>query len=240
MQLCEYGCGKEGKFLLKKSKKWCCNPSYNSCETAREKNRQSNSGEKNGNYGRKHTQEENDKVSKANKGMIPWNKGKIGVYSEESLNKMREWTPTEETRKNMRDGQKRGRLNEDSYWFSEEYSKRNEKWRERMLNGGAAYMCSCNKNPSPPQVELYNIIKTIISTTILNYPIIEINRCLDIAIPQLKICFEHDMEFHKYKKKEDNERQDEIEKLGWTMIRYKNMPTKDQIIKDMNKFLFLD
>lgn len=41
-------------------------------------------------YGRKHTQESKDKISKANTGNPNKNKGKTGIYSEESLRKMSE------------------------------------------------------------------------------------------------------------------------------------------------------
>lgn len=40
-------------------------------------------------FGKNHTSETKRKISDAKKGQIPWNKGKIGVYSEETLNKMR-------------------------------------------------------------------------------------------------------------------------------------------------------
>jgi len=49
--LCDYGCGKEGKFQLKNGK-WCCGKTFFGCE----------------NYRRK--------MSKKMKGVIPWNKGK--------------------------------------------------------------------------------------------------------------------------------------------------------------------
>jgi len=42
--------------------------------------------------GRTHTKETKEKISKKCKGRIPWNKGKTGVYSEESLMKMSEST----------------------------------------------------------------------------------------------------------------------------------------------------
>ena len=46
-------------------------------------------GKKNPFYGKKHSKETIIRLSDANKGKIPWNKGKRGVYSEEMLEKMR-------------------------------------------------------------------------------------------------------------------------------------------------------
>jgi intein/homing endonuclease len=46
-------------------------------------------GGKNPFYGRKHSDESKRKISLSHKGQIPWNKGKVGVYSEETLLKMK-------------------------------------------------------------------------------------------------------------------------------------------------------
>lgn len=100
--LCYYGCGKEANYQLKNGK-WCCSKSHNSCPII--KNKKSMVGEKNPMYGKKHSKETLDKIklkvkealsgsevrskiSNANKGKIPWNKGKTGIYSDESLAKM--------------------------------------------------------------------------------------------------------------------------------------------------------
>lgn len=116
-----------------------------------------------------------------------------------------------------------------------------EKRRLYMLNGGASYVGSFVKNPSIPQIKLFEIVKDIFSTAILNYSLKEINRVLDIAIPQLKICIEYDGTYWHQDKKDDNYRQTQIENLGWQFIRYVDkIPTKEQIIKDMNRFLFCE
>jgi NUMOD3 motif len=44
-------------------------------------------GEKNPMYGKRFTEEHKQKISQKMKGIIPWNKGKSGVYSEETLKK---------------------------------------------------------------------------------------------------------------------------------------------------------
>ena len=120
---------------------------------------------------------------------------------------------------------------------TEKVKESHKKTRERLLNGGAAYMRSFIASPSKPQVELFNIIKTIFSTAILEYKILNYN--VDIAIPQLKIAIEFDGSYWHQNKKHDNKRQTEIEKLGWQFIRYyDNVPNKSSIIKDMNSYLF--
>jgi len=110
---------------------------------------------------------------------------------------------------------------------------------ERMKNGGAAYCNRFIKNPSKPQVALYKIVKEIFSTAILNYQVGRKN--IDIGIPILKIAIEYDGSYYHKNVKYDNERQTEIESFGWRFLRYRDyIPTKDEIIKDMNKFLFRD
>lgn len=67
--------------------------------------------------GLNHSEEIKKRISEANKGQIPWNKGKTGVYSGESLKKMSEETkgeknsqfgktPSKETRKKLSDANK--------------------------------------------------------------------------------------------------------------------------------------
>jgi len=66
--LCEYGCGQEAQYQFKNGK-WCCEKSKNSCPYQKKINSEKN---KNKRLGR-----------------IPWNKGKTGIYSDETINKLR-------------------------------------------------------------------------------------------------------------------------------------------------------
>ena len=45
-------------------------------------------GSKNGNYGKQHSEDTKRKISEVHKGKIPWNKGKINCFSEETIRKM--------------------------------------------------------------------------------------------------------------------------------------------------------
>jgi len=228
-EFCDYGCGQEAKFYFKIVNKWCCSKHQNKCPEVRKVIGYPK--------GRK-----NPKLSKIMKGKKPWNEGVIGYHIHDEDFKKR----AAEQCRNMIVSEKTREILRQNMLGDRNPSKRpdcREKIKQRMLNGGASHASSFNKNPSKPQVKLFNIIKEILSTAILNYPIKELNVNLDIAIPQLKIAFEYDGSYWHQDSKKDNERQTKIEKLGWEFIRYKEkdkFPTKDQIIKDMNKFLFLE
>ena len=56
-------------------------------------------GKKNPFYGRKHSDESKRKISLSHKGQIPWNKGKVGIYSEETLLKMKRQKSMEHKRR---------------------------------------------------------------------------------------------------------------------------------------------
>jgi len=119
-----------------------------------------------------------------------------------------------------------------------------KKSKQRMLNGGAVHALSFTKNPSKTQVELFNRIKEVYPNAILNYPCLQLNYSLDIAIPELKIWFESDGSWYHQDKEKDLKRQKEIEDLlGWKCIRYfpvdtiKQVPSLDQILKDINDIL---
>ena len=57
---CEYGCGRVTTHQFKNGK-WCCESYHNKCPELKRK------------------------TSESVKGKTPWNKGKTGIYSEESL-----------------------------------------------------------------------------------------------------------------------------------------------------------
>jgi len=95
MIICEYGCEKEAKHQLKNGK-WCCSKHHKSCPYSRIKNSQIRKN-------KHHTIETKQKISEAKKGKAislehkkklkgktPWNKGKTGIYSKETLLKMSE------------------------------------------------------------------------------------------------------------------------------------------------------
>jgi len=98
-----------------------------------------------------------------------------------------------------------------------------QKSREYMINGGAVYAQQFIRNPSKPQVELYNHIKQIYPTAILNYPIKVFkgkHYSLDVAIPELKIDFEYDgVYWHKGRKVRDFFRDENLIERGWCVVR---------------------
>ena len=103
---------------------------------------------------------------------------------------------------------------------------------QRMKNGGAAYANSFIKNPSKPQVKLYEKIKVFFPNAILNYPFQ--NYSIDIAMPDLKVAIEYDGKYwHKGREKEDQKRQKEIEKEGWKFLRYSQIPNDGELIQNL-------
>jgi hypothetical protein len=101
-----------------------------------------------------------------------------------------------------------------------------------MLNGGASYLNKFIKNPSKPQVDLYNKVKELYSSAILNYECL--NYSVDIAIPNIKVVIEYDGSWWHQDKEKDLERQRKIEGLGWKFIRYKDkVPSIENLIEDI-------
>jgi len=108
-----------------------------------------------------------------------------------------------------------------------------ERVREQLVNGHAVYMNSCIKNPSKPQVEIYNLAKSIYEDAKINYTCK--NYSIDIAIPSLKIAIEYDGSFWHKNKEKDEKRQREIELEGWKFIRYIDyIPTEENLVRDVN------
>lgn len=81
MIICSYGCGKEAKYFFKTGN-GCCEKSPNSCEGKKNKDSEKKKGKFKGTpYW---SLPENQRTLP----IIPWNKGKIGVYTEEHRKKI--------------------------------------------------------------------------------------------------------------------------------------------------------
>lgn len=134
-------------------------------------------------------------------------------------------------------------------WKDKEYkremskvsTKRNIKYRDeisnRMKNGQAAYMNSFIKNPSKPQVELFNIVKGIYPNAKLNYQIL--NYSVDIVIKEIKLAIEYDGSYWHKDKEKDNLRQNKIMNEGWNFLRYRDrVPDKDELVRDIKENIY--
>lgn len=87
-----------------------------------------------------------------------------------------------------------------------------------------AYGCSLSKRPSAPQLELFKLFKEIYPTAQLEYPVF--GYCLDIAVPEKKLCFEYDGSYWHDPVK-DKKRDEILEKFGWKTTRFvDSLPTK--------------
>ena len=63
--ICEYGCGQEAVHYFKRTKKWCCNKYTSRCPAIKKL------------------------ISEKMNGVTPWNKNKKNIYSDETIEKMR-------------------------------------------------------------------------------------------------------------------------------------------------------
>jgi hypothetical protein len=241
--LCEYGCGNEAIHQFKNGK-WCCSLSSNSCNSFKNNPKRIKLIKKNhkGMSGKKHSIHSNLKNAL----------GHIGKkFSEETKDKMRKNFKGNTGRKFTENHKEKLRKNRIGKTFEQIFGKEKsikikEKQKQWMLNGGSAYINSFNKSPSKPQVKLFDLVKEIYPETEINYPIKRINNRwynLDVAIPELKICFESDGSWWHLDEEKDLERQKEIEDLGWKLIRYypvdtiKQVPSKEQIKNDIIRIL---
>ncbi len=190
---------------------------YVRTEEIREKQRLSMIGKK-GFSGKKHTVETRKKMSKKATGR---------KHSEETRRKISEKLKgrkhekhSEETKRKIRESLKK--------------SGANERSRIYMLNGGSSHAASFIKNPSKPQVELFNLVKQIDICPILNFAVKEVNRNVDIALPHRKIAIEYDGSYWHQDEEKDKQRQKEIESLGWKFIRYRDrVPSLDELKGDL-------
>lgn len=97
-----------------------------------------------------------------------------------------------------------------------------------MREGRAAFMNSFIKNPSKPQIELYNMVKEIYPDAKSNYTCLSYS--IDIVIPSLRIAIEYDGSYWHKDKEKDLKRQLKIEQEGWKFFRFEDyIPTKVEL-----------
>jgi hypothetical protein len=95
--------------------------------------------------------------------------------------------------------------------------------RKKELRISGAIGCSMTPIISAPQLKLYEMVKEKYPTAVLEYP--KYGFCLDIAIPELKLCFEYDGSYWHDKEK-DKKRDEIMAGFGWKTIRYEDhLPT---------------
>jgi hypothetical protein len=134
------------------------------------------------------------------------------------------WTPErrEKTRNRMLNG---GAKYANSFTTSNKIEIR----RKIMLEGGATYIRTFQKNPSKPQVQIFNLVSKICPYVYLNYPVYHLDRQtnIDIAIPKLEIAIEYDGAYWHQDRESDLERQKMLEEDGWKFIRYRGTMNSD-------------
>lgn len=115
--------------------------------------------------------------------------------------------------------------------------KRNDcrkKVKERMLSGGAIHAISKCKSRSPQQTELFQVVRTIFPSAIIEYPI-QISKykgyCVDIAVPEHMLVIEHDMTRTHFNKSRDVDRQIDLESVGWSVVRFVDIVPSERDVK---------
>lgn len=129
-----------------------------------------------------------------------------------------------------------------SFCYCKKYNPmKGEEHRQKMLNGLASYIASFNKSPSKPQVKLFKLVQCIYPEAILNFSVKEVNRVIDIAIPNKMIAIEYDGSYWHQNEEYDKERQKQLENLSWKFIRYRDyIPSKEKLLKDIKDLLHSD
>lgn len=268
--LCSYGCGNIALYQFHNGRV-CCSKNFVSCPEVIKSRSLALTGHVVNNETKikiSSTRKRNITLNKYKQNKVPSFSGQ--KHKPETIEKMKSWErkPMSESQKLylsiINTGKKHSletiqkiRINNTGKKRSEEARKNystaaKRRWsspnceeRQKLLNGGAVLMLSCVQNPSKPQVELWNRIKTLYKSAILNFPLTSINRSLDVAIPELMICFESNGSYWHQNREKDLIRKKQIEDLGWTMIEYhdvnyvKHVPTIEKIKEDIENVINL-
>ena len=254
--LCDYGCGQIALYKIG-DRKFCCSKSINQCPDKRKRNSETSKGQVPWCKGKKgiHSKEGLERIRAGSKNKIISEETHIKMSESQTLRNKKYVNPMtgrkqkEDSKELMRKNRKPGFVpwNKGKTGLQHQSEKERERSRQYCLNGHAVYMNSFIKNPSKPQVELFNRIKEMYPTAILNYPLYrgkgKHDYSLDIVITELMIWFESDGTWWHQDKEKDLIRQKEIEEYGWRLIKYypvddiKQVPSIEQIKKDIENII---
>jgi very-short-patch-repair endonuclease len=111
------------------------------------------------------------------------------------------------------------------HWFKgktyiELFGKEKTKELIKLRKKSGAIGQSLTPRISAPQLELYKLVKKKYPTAILEYPYLDF--CLDIAVPDKKICFEYDSSYWHQDPEKDKKRDKILSQLGWKVIRFRD------------------
>lgn len=227
---CEYGCDKEAKHSPKYGQtRWCCSEKFTQCsgfiERCNKKKRGRTYQEL---YGKKEADKRKKRLSTMLKNrnpmeyMEPWNKGKIGVYNDDTLKRMKI---------NSHFNTFKNKTYEEIYDQHEAIRRKNN-LSKIMSDGGSAHANMFITNPSKPQVALFKLCQELLPYPIMNYP--SCGYSIDIAVPSLNLAIEYDGSYWHQDEEYDNKRQTTIEEDGWAFLRYKDyVPDKNELMKDI-------
>ncbi|MCK5018696.1 MAG: DUF559 domain-containing protein [Candidatus Peribacteraceae bacterium] len=108
--------------------------------------------------------------------------------------------------------------------------------RDYMLNGGASHAASFIKNPSKPQLELFELVKILFRNAEMEFKCL--NYLIDIVIHDYQIAIEYDGSYWHRDKEYDKMRQNKIEKEGWKFLRYMDrVPSIEELKNDIESLI---
>lgn len=199
---------------------------------------ESKMGSKNPMFGKKHTEEFKNLVSKIHTGK---------TVSEETRNKISEslkklkprtgWKHTEESKKKMSESRK-GIVFSETHLknlseshkgqkVSEEGRKKRSEYNKSHPEVNARLRTYRMKKPSKPQLELYKHIMIAYPNNHVEteWKVVtrEGNRFIDVAIPELMLGWEFDGVYWHKDKESDQHRHELIEELGWKLTHYSSV-----------------
>jgi len=178
----------------------------------------------------------------AAKGEHPFQKTEVRKYALKKRMESEKWKLANEAKRGENNVMHRPEVAKKSgesqkiYWLNNPEKHSNRKMGLAIMKGQMGYI-------SKGQRSLYDILKKIFPNAELEYPV-KLNGklyYLDIAIPEHKINFEFDGSYWHNKpgcKEKDIERDLNLSKDGWNVIRYvDHVPAKDSIYEEVSRIM---
>ncbi len=242
--ICKY-CGNNAYYQFKNGV-LCCENNTAKCSVLRKIASEAKTGNKNP----AKRPEVRKKISEANKGRkLSKETRKKQSIAKKGIKKSKEFCNNRSIRMKKYNPMKRpeiakkvaiamtGRTGKASSRFGKTHTKEVcEAQKQRMLNGGSEHSLSFVKNPSKPQIELFELVKEVFPETQIEYWSLKYR--IDIAIPDKWLAIEYDGSYWHQDQKADNKRQKELESIGWKFLRYRDyIPNINELRRDLETII---